>query len=82
MIFKQIEESFFKNEIKKDHYAILTDRVLLRKGKSQKFGTHCRMTRDGIIDFISLSDTSGINENRRNIGIKELDWKTCDLIFF
>ena len=71
-----IEESFSKKEIKNDHYAILTDRVLLRYGKSQKFGTHCRMTRDGSVDFTSLPDTSGINQNRREIGLKELNWKS------
>jgi hypothetical protein len=77
-----IEESFSKNQIKKDHYAILTDRVLLRKGNSQKFGTHCRMTGEGTVDFISLPDTSGINQSRREIGLKELNWKTCDLVSF
>ncbi|OOG70628.1 hypothetical protein B0E43_18765 [Algoriphagus sp. A40] len=77
-----IEESFSKKEIKNDHYAILTDRVLLRYGKSQKFGTHCRMTRDGTVDFTSLPDTSGINQNRREIGLKELNWKTCDLVSY
>lgn len=77
-----IEESFSKKEIKNDHYAILTDRVLLRKGNSQKFGTHCRMTREGIVDFTSLPDTSGINQNRREIGLKELNCKTCDLVSY
>ncbi len=77
-----IEESFSKKEIKNDHYAILTDRVLLRYGKSQKFATHCKMTSNGTVDFASLADTSEINQNRREIGLKELNWKTCDLVSF
>lgn len=77
-----IEESFSKKEIKNDHYAILTDRVLLRNDKSQKFGTHCKMNQDGTVYFTSLSDTSGINQNRREIGLNILDWKSCDLVSY
>lgn len=77
-----IEEFFSKNEIKNAQYAILIDRVLLRNGKSQKFGTHCKMTRDGTVDFTSLTDTSGINQNRSEIGLKELNWNTCDLVSY
>lgn len=77
-----LEESFFKKEIKNDHYAILYDRALLRNGNSQKFGTHCKMTRNGTVDFTSLPDTSVINQNRRGIGLKELKWDTCDLVSY
>jgi hypothetical protein len=77
-----IEESFSKNEIKNVQYAILIDRVLIRNGKSQKFGTHCKMTRNGTVDFTSLPDTSGINQNRIEIGLKELNWNTCDLVSY
>jgi hypothetical protein len=40
------------------------------------------MNQDGIVYFTSLSDTTGINQNRREIGLNKLDWETCDLVSF
>lgn len=77
-----IEESFCRGEIRNDHYAILTDRVLIRSGVYQKYGTHCRKNSAGSVDFVSLPDSSFVNERRTQIGLTTLNWKICDLVIY
>lgn len=77
-----IEKAFTLEEIDISHYAVLVDRILMRKGLSQKYGTHCRQNRDGSKTHISLEDSVAVAKNRESIGLKTLNQGSCELMFY
>jgi hypothetical protein len=77
-----LENAFTLEQIDRRHYAVLVDRILIRKGLTQKYGTHCRQNRDGSKTYISLEDPVSVAKNRESIGLKALDQTSCELIFY
>src|SRR5690554_883449 len=47
----KLEKAFTLEEIDMSHYAVLVDRILIRKGMSQRYGTHCRRNSDGLTTY-------------------------------
>ncbi|OGM97630.1 MAG: hypothetical protein A2735_03425 [Candidatus Yanofskybacteria bacterium RIFCSPHIGHO2_01_FULL_41_21] len=52
--------------------ALLTDRILINKGKKQIYGTQTRRTESGFEPF-PIEDEVSVNERRKNVGLSSLD---------
>src|SRR5690554_2711738 len=77
-----LEKAFTLEQIDISHYVVLIDRILIRKGLSQRYGTHCRRNSDGLATYISLDDSVTVAKNRASIGLKALEKSSCELMFY
>lgn len=77
-----LEKAFKLGQIDISHYAVLTDRILLRAGLLQKYGTHCRQNNDGSKNFFNSEDSETVANNRALVGLHALDPSFCELTFY
>lgn len=67
-----IEDLAEKGAIPRDEAALLVDRVLVREGRPQRYGTQFSLV-DGRLVMDSVVDPSGLNERRRQMGLPTMD---------
>jgi hypothetical protein len=67
-----------RGELDPQNYALLTDRVLLAQGKSQRYGTQFEL-REGVLTVRALDDPSHVDQRRRTLGLIPLQDYACIL---
>ncbi len=68
--FQRIENSHEKGEIPSFFFVILLDRMLVRQGKPQKYGTQYTSDEKGLrVLVLPIEDPDGLNERRVKIGM-------------
>lgn len=77
--FPPLVDAFMKGKIKPDYYAVLVDKICLSMALNQKFGTHCRYVKEGLVYRYNMDETSIVQKNRREIGLDSLTQNWCDL---
>ncbi|MFQ5494692.1 MAG: DUF6624 domain-containing protein [Phycisphaerae bacterium] len=60
-----------KDEVRKDDFAYLTDRVLVLKGKAQRYGTQFH-TVDGKLQPLPIEDAANVDARRKEMGMPPL----------
>ena len=73
-------EAFMTERVKPDYYAVLIDKLCLSMAMNQKYGTHCRYTKDGPVYRYSMGDINTVEKNRNEIGLDSLSQDWCELI--
>lgn len=53
--------------------AMMEDRILMRQGKKQKYGTQLRSTGEGKIELYSIEDEEHVAERRKRVGLPPLE---------
>ena len=64
-----IEESVRKKEIPMNAFAMLEDRILIRQGKGQKYGTQSFTNDQGVSELLPVEDGEHLNERRLAAGL-------------
>lgn len=64
-----IEESVRKKEVPMNIFAMLEDRILIRQGKGQKYGTQSFTNDQGVSELLPVDDGEHLNERRLAIGL-------------
>jgi hypothetical protein len=68
--FPLIEKSHQQNQIPSFFFVILEDRLLIRQGKPQKYGTQYFFDKNGVSTLVlPIDDPDGLNERRTKIGL-------------
>jgi hypothetical protein len=67
-----IEDLAERGAIPRDEAALLVDRVLVRQGRPQRYGTQFSLV-DGRLVMDSVVDPSGLDERRRHMGLPTMD---------
>lgn len=75
-----LEKAFKHGQIDISHYAVLTDRIRLRAGLLQKYGTHCY--KDGSKKHFDSEDSETVAKNRALMGLHALVQDSCELMFY
>lgn len=65
-----IEEAFKRGDIRPHLYALFVDRVRLREGKLQLYGTQMRLERDGKETMQPMEDPEHLNDRRQALGME------------
>ena len=69
-----LEESVLQGEAQAKHLAMLQDRILMRKGLKQKYGSQVRRNRDtNQYDIYPIEDVEDVDKRREAIGLAQMD---------
>jgi hypothetical protein len=68
-----VEAAFNDGELNSQNYAMFVDRVLVRDGKAQKYGTQIKEVTNNTPILYSIENSSNINELRASIGLFNLE---------
>jgi hypothetical protein len=69
-----LEQSVARGESKESHLALLKDRVLMKQGKKQIYGS--QLTRDSVTGgwiFYPIEDEKNVNERRSKAGLQPIE---------
>ena len=69
--FDQVEEAVERGEIGSWNFALLIDRMMLRKTGVQKYGTQCTFV-NGKAEVHNLIDSTKVDEYRKEMGLEPL----------
>ena len=69
--FDQVEEAVERGEIGSWNFALLIDRMMLRKTGVQKYGTQCTIV-NGKAEARNLIDSMKVDEYRKEVGLGSL----------
>jgi len=68
-----LKEAVEKDNAKPSEYAYLLDRVNMRQGKLQVYGSQISISTNGKPYLYPIKDEPGVNERRKNIGLRPLE---------
>jgi hypothetical protein len=68
-----LQESVEKNESQKAHVAYLQDRILMRQGKKQIYGSQIAFNKMGGQEFYPIEDEKNVNSRRSKVGLKPIE---------
>ncbi len=72
--FPLLEEAVNKNELDKGSFALLVDRIRVRKGQKQLYGSQLSdKDGDGIFEFDPIEDEVNVNERRKRMGLGTIE---------
>ena len=69
--FDQVEDAVERGEIGSWNFALLIDRMMLRKTGVQKYGTQCTFV-NGKAEVHNLIDSTKVDEYRKEMGLEPL----------
>jgi len=64
-----MEAAMAKGTVARDDFALLTDRVLLARGKPQRYGTQFQTDGDGVMRLRPVEDEAGLDARRSAMGL-------------
>lgn len=67
------EESVKKGESQSKNFALLQDRILMRKGKAQLYGSQVKRGKNGKYEFHKIKEPEYINQRRKEIGLSPIE---------
>lgn len=62
--FVNIEQNFKQGHLAKPNFAMLVDRMLMREGKEQRYGTQSQISKDGVKTLFPVEDPENLNARR------------------
>jgi hypothetical protein len=72
--FPLLEEAVNKNELDKGSFALLVDRIRVRKGQKQLYGSQLSdKNGDGLFEFDPIEDEVNVNERRKQMGLGTIE---------
>ena len=74
-VFPLVEAAYHSSQASGQSFALLKDRILVREGKPQVYGTQARPTDewiDGEPIFYEIEDRSSVDERRADVGLRPL----------
>ena len=71
--FPLLQESVNKGESSQSDAAMLQDRILMRKGKKQVYGTQVVFNKTGGQDFYPIDDEVNVNSRRAKVGLQPIE---------
>lgn len=70
--YRQMKEAVSQGEASQAHLAQLKDRILVRQGKPQLYGTQSRLDEKGRAILEPIADPDNLAERRRSVGLETL----------
>lgn len=71
--FPLLKEAVAKNDVKKSNVALLEDRILMREGKKQIYGSQLRMnTQTQKLELYPIEDEANVDQRRASMGLEPL----------
>jgi hypothetical protein len=71
--FPLLEESVKAGESKRSHLALMKDRILMRQGKNQIYGSQVVLNTAGEQEFYPIEDEKNVNKRRAEMGMTTLE---------
>jgi hypothetical protein len=71
LMLDSLQAAFDRGQANGSHVALLTDRVLVARGDSQRYGTQTQM-RDGRFVFEPIKDSANVDARRKAMGLPPL----------
>lgn len=72
--FSLLEDAVNKDELDKGSFALLVDRIRVRKGQKQLYGSQLSdKDGDGIFEFDPIEDEVNVNERRKRMGLGTIE---------
>jgi hypothetical protein len=68
-----LQASVDKGESRADEMAMMHDRILMRKGEKQIYGSQVVMNKTGGQEFYPIADEKNVNERRANVGMQPIE---------
>jgi hypothetical protein len=69
-----VEAAVAAEEAQAADLALLTDRVLMRKGKPQRYGSQLlRNPQTGVLEFYPIEDAANVNARRATVGLEPIE---------
>jgi hypothetical protein len=68
-----LEESVADSESRGSELAMLQDRVLMRQGKKQLYGSQVVMNKSGGQEFYPIEDEKNVNARRKSVGLQPME---------
>jgi hypothetical protein len=72
-LLAMFQEAVIEGQARPDHLALLEDRILVREGKRQKYGSQVTMGPDGIPRLDPIEDPEGLDARRKAIGLPPIE---------
>jgi hypothetical protein len=70
--FPLLEQAVNKNELDKASFALLVDRIRVRKGQKQLYGSQLS-SENGIYKFDPIEDEENVNKRRKSMGLGSIE---------
>ena len=67
-----MQKAAASGEASPDDVALLTDRVLIRQGKKQLYGTQFQSIKDGRVTFMPIENEGDVDKRRESVGLPPL----------
>jgi hypothetical protein len=67
-----VRKAVAAGELRPGNLALLEDRVLMREGKKQIFGTQLRSNDKGALEFWPIEDEPNVDQRRKDVGLPPL----------
>jgi hypothetical protein len=71
--FPLMKKSMEEGESNKADFALLQDRILMRQGKKQIYGSQVIYSDKGEPEFYQIADEKNVNERRANMGLNPIE---------
>jgi len=71
--FPLLEQSVKEGESKPSHMALMQDRILMRQGKKQIYGSQVVMNDTGGQEFYAIEDEKNVNARRAAMGLQPIE---------
>lgn len=77
--FPLVKEAFERGDIEKQNYAKMVDRMRIREGKKQLYGTQFRIYK-GRIQYFEIEAPENLNERRKEMELEPIDIEEINFV--